>query len=62
MKAATEPNPPLKIGLLLDETSIPAWAYTMLERILAEGHAEIELVIINATSSQRVPRTLSDKR
>ena len=37
----------LRVGVLLDSESIPAWAYRMLERIQASNYAEIILLIKN---------------
>ncbi len=38
---------PVKVGILADSMIQPAWARTMLERILAEGNATIEVVVLN---------------
>ena len=35
----------LKIGLLLDDHTIPAWAYKMVEMISISYHSEITLVV-----------------
>src|SRR5205085_10106690 len=39
----------LRVGLLVEEFNIPAWAYRMLERIKEEGFAEITLIIKKET-------------
>ena len=50
----------LRIGLLLDRVSLPAWAFTAIERTLRSNHAELSLVILNQSSpeSYSVPRSL----
>jgi len=40
-------NKKLRIGLLLDSFTIPAWAYMMLEKILKSDFARIELIVLN---------------
>jgi len=37
----------LKIGLLIDSTKIPYWAYSMIEKINKSNYAQIDLLIIN---------------
>ena len=37
----------LRIGLLLDSVSMPAWAFTAIERIIRSNHAELTLVVFN---------------
>lgn len=40
----------LKIGLLLDDFSIPNWSYKMLEEIIKNSGAEITLLVINKSA------------
>jgi hypothetical protein len=40
-------NDKLKIGLLIDSTKIPYWAYSMIEKINKSNYAQINLLIIN---------------
>ena len=40
-------NNKLKIGLLIDSTNIPYWAYSMIEKINQSNYAQINLLIIN---------------
>ncbi len=37
----------LRIGLLLDSVSLPAWAFTAIERMIRSNHAELALVVLN---------------
>ncbi len=59
--SSTSNKPALNIGVLLDDTFLPAWAYAMLERILAEGNAHIKLLIINKTPAPNLPDSLLEK-
>src|SRR6478609_1311817 len=49
----------LRVGLLVDEFNVSAWAYRMLERINEEGFAEIALIIKKET--QKPAETKLDK-
>jgi len=40
-------NNKIRIGLLVDSLKLPAWVYTMLERIKKSDYAEIDLVVLN---------------
>ena len=44
----------LRIGLLLDSLSVPAWIYFMLENIKKSNFAEINLVILNKNEKTRI--------
>ena len=48
------PPSPLRIGLLLDTRSVPAWVYDLLAEIQAGAYAEIALVVLDDS-----PRTTS---
>lgn len=37
----------LKVGLLIDQNSVPSWVYKMIQQILDCDHAEITLIIKN---------------
>ena len=41
-------NAPLRIGLLLDSPSVPAWAARIVCQIQASGFASVTLVVVNA--------------
>jgi hypothetical protein len=43
----------LKLGLLLDTYQVPAWAYRVVQRILAGNYAEFSLVILNADGNKQ---------
>ena len=40
-------GPQVRVGILADSLSQPAWVRHMLERILDEGHARFEVVVLN---------------
>ena len=40
----------LRVGILLDTISVPAWAFTALERIACSNYAEFALIILNQSS------------
>ena len=42
------PKPKLRVGLLLDSTTISTWAYEMLQEIQDSDYASIFLVALNA--------------
>ena len=42
-------NEKLKVGLLIDSTDVPYWAYLMIEKINQSNYADIDLVIINGS-------------
>jgi hypothetical protein len=37
----------LKLGLLLDSFSVPAWEYSIIQRITKENFSEFALVVLN---------------
>ena len=41
--------PKLRIGLLVGGMTVPAWVAHMVERIASEGHAEIVLLVVDAS-------------
>lgn len=43
-----DPKSKIKVGLLVDSYTVPAWEYYAVERLLASECARIELLIINA--------------
>ncbi|WP_411032145.1 hypothetical protein [Spongiimicrobium sp. 3-5] len=43
----------LRIGLLVDDLTIPCWAYLMLDRIIKSDYAEISLVVRKVQSTQQ---------
>lgn len=45
----------LRVGLLLDRYQAPAWTALMLRRIAESEHAEIALVILNASPPEELP-------
>jgi len=51
----------LRIGLLLDEVELPAWAYRMVEIIKQSDYAEISLVVQNAVPCEQGRLTLASK-
>lgn len=44
---------PLRIGLMLDSWTAPAWVYEMVRRVKAEGNAQWSLVILNQSPPLR---------
>ncbi|MCB9092320.1 MAG: hypothetical protein H6621_01195 [Halobacteriovoraceae bacterium] len=44
----------IKIGLLLDSLTVPAWQYAMLEKIHHSQSATIQLLIVNQSKSEKV--------
>lgn len=58
----TVPEPlhrPLRVGVLLDASVVPAWVESILRSIQASENASIELVVLNGTSASRP--TLRDR-
>jgi len=51
----------LKVGLLLDEYSAPAWTYTLIEQIQSSDYASIDLVVLNNNEREEVNDTLAKK-
>ena len=50
--AAQDKGEPLRLGLLLESLEVRAWVYEMIEQVLDDGHANIELIIVsNAETS-----------
>src|SRR4029077_7128363 len=47
----------LRLGLLMDSSEIPNWAYTMLSRIAGSDYAAIELVVFNESDTLAVPNS-----
>src|SRR4029077_1433734 len=47
----------LRLGLLMDSSEIPNWAYTMLSRIAGSDYAAIELVVFNESDTRAVPNS-----
>ena len=41
----------LRVGLLADGMSVPAWAFRMIERIVASEYASVELVVLDESVS-----------
>ena len=42
----------VRVGILADSLTQPAWVRCMLERILAEGHARFSVVVLNGSSEE----------
>lgn len=59
-------NRKLRVGILIDNHTQPAWAYAMLERIIGSSYAEIVLVVtkgsMRPTTKSSIKDTLSQKR
>lgn len=51
----------LKVGLLLDEYSVPAWIYTLVEQIQSSDYASVELVVLNINEREEVNDTFVKK-
>ena len=51
----------LKIGLLVDNENIPAWAYEMIKIIKDSDHSKIELIIQRGTEQSKSKKLLLDK-
>ncbi len=53
----------VRVGILADSLTQPAWVRYMLERILAEGHARFEVVVLNSGDEAEVapPSGLFDR-
>jgi hypothetical protein len=47
----------LRLGLLMDSSEIPNWAYTMLSRIAGSDYGAIELVVFNESDTLAVPNS-----
>ena len=50
-------NNKLKIGILVDSNSIPAWSFHMIEKIILSNHAEIKLIIKKTNSSVEIKKS-----
>lgn len=48
----------LRVGLLLDNWSVSAWAFGMIERIINDQYASVDLVILNHSKKSEVRRGL----
>ncbi|MBN1423841.1 hypothetical protein JXA88_04725 [Candidatus Fermentibacteria bacterium] len=48
-----EHNKPLKVGLLMDSTELPAWAFEMLKRIVNSDYAAVSLIVLNGAEKPR---------
>lgn len=46
----------LRVGILLDDYSVPAWSYKMFESIINSDYAEISLIVLN-DNDKEVPNT-----
>lgn len=46
LTAAPDDSPPLRVGLLLNSTTVPAWVVRMVEQIESGGHARIALLVL----------------
>ena len=55
MSTARSILPPLRVGLLLDSLTVPAWIYSIIEEIQHGGDARVELLIMNAAAPQQRP-------
>ncbi len=44
-------NSALRVGLLLDSFTLPAWAYEMLATVHRSAYAKIELIVMNAAAA-----------
>lgn len=42
----------LKLGLLLDSLGVPAWEYSVIQRIIKEGKGELALVVLNVDKAK----------
>lgn len=51
----------LRVGLLLDTVSLPAWAFTAIERMVRSKHAELVLIVLNQ-SGPKASSTLPVRR
>jgi len=49
----------LKLGLLLDSFSVPAWEYSVIQRIANENSGEFGLVILNQAAGKPSPKNTS---
>jgi len=38
---------PLRLGLLLESLEVRAWVYEMIEQVIDDGHAKVELIILS---------------
>jgi hypothetical protein len=47
--------PPLKIGVLLDGTTVAYWQYLILEQLQANPHTDLVLAVINQSPPQKPP-------
>ena len=54
-------KPKVKMGLLLDDYTVPAWIYRMLEEIRRGDYAELSLVVLNAGYRKPERRSLLAK-
>jgi hypothetical protein len=52
---------PLKVGILLDSYTVPAWALTMLENMANSEQVEIALVVLNKKEKTKVNKTIISK-
>jgi hypothetical protein len=52
---------PLKVGILLDSYTVPAWALTMLENMANSEQVEIALVVLNKKEKTKVNKTIVSK-
>ena len=48
---------PLRVGVLVDDLTVPAWAYAMLRRIQQSEYAVVGLFILNDTPSPQTERS-----
>lgn len=56
---APEAGKKLRLGILLDSYRVPAWIYSMLERIHRSDYAQIALVVMNDTPARPKGRVRS---
>jgi hypothetical protein len=55
-------KPKLRVGLLLDDNVLmSAWQFKMVENIQQSNFAQVELVVVNARTSNRVKKNLMQK-
>lgn len=52
----------LRLGVILDATTVPAWVELMLRRVRQEGHAEVVLVMLEEPKEHGTPRLDSNRK
>lgn len=51
----------LRVGLLLDDTTVPAWAFEMVNLIQQSDYAEVSLLVVNQQQPSKINKTLVEK-